>query len=239
MNTTLDALIKLQKIDLSIMDIRQKIDEFPEIMRQLDKQLQESDEKVAELQNNIDEQEKLRRSKERGIEMQNEQIKKYQTQLLQVKTNKEYSALLMEIKSAKSKNSLTEDDIIELMESVERAKEALIHSRKELQLANGRIEEERQRQESALKELQASLQKEEDGRTTLAEKVDDVTLREYTRLLKVRHGMAVAATEDGGVCTGCHVAVTPQMFTEIKSGQYLHRCPICFRFLYWKGSQEE
>ncbi len=130
MNITLQALVKLQDVDTSIQEIQRNISIFPETIRQLDKQLAENEQKVEELKTSIEEQEKLRRSKEREVEMQNEQIKKYQGQLLQVKTNKEYSALLLEIKTLKSKNSLTEDDILELMESIERAKHALVNLQK-------------------------------------------------------------------------------------------------------------
>ncbi len=68
-------------------------------------------------------------------------MKKYQGQLLQVKTNKEYSALLAEINGLKSKNTLIEDDIIELMESIERAKKAVKQAQDELARNKARVEE--------------------------------------------------------------------------------------------------
>lgn len=233
MNITLQALVKLQDVDTSIQEIQRNISIFPETIRQLDKQLAENEQKVEELKTSIEEQEKLRRSKEREVEMQNEQIKKYQGQLLQVKTNKEYSALLLEIKTLKSKNSLTEDDILELMESIERAKHALANLQKELENSRLRIQQERQIQEKVMAETQNTLEKEQQRRKELAQDVEPGVLREYTKLLNLRNGVAISAVEEDSVCTGCHVALTPQMFAEIKTGNYLHRCPICFRFLYW------
>lgn len=239
MNITLQALVKLQNVDTSIQEIQRKIYVFPETIRQLDKQLTENEQKVEELKTSIEEQEKLRRGKEREVEMQNEQIRKYQGQLLQVKTNKEYSALLLEIKTLKGKNSLIEDDILELMESIERAKQALASSQKDLEIARVRIQQEKQFQEKALAETQKILEKEQQHRKTLAQDVDASALCEYSKLLKLRNGVAISAVEEDGVCTGCHVALTPQMFAEIKTGNYLHRCPICFRFLYWTNSESQ
>lgn len=102
-----------------------------------------------------------------------------------------------------------------------------------------RIQQEKQKQEVAMTDMQAVLEKEQQRRATLAQDIDDGTLREYTKLLNLRNGMAIAAVEEGGVCTGCHVAVTPQMFAEIKTGEYIHRCPTCFRFLYWTNHENQ
>lgn len=241
MKTTLETLVKLQEVDTVILDIQQKINEFPEIVQQLDKQIVENEDKIVTLQARIEEQEKLRRSKELDVDANIEKIKKYQGQLLQVKTNKEYSALLTEIKGLKSKNSLTEDDIIELMESVERARKALEDSKKELAQEKTRVQYEKQRKETEQTELQKILEERQKTRESLAETIEGNLLREYTKLLTLRNGSAVTPVEEGGVCKGCHVALTPQMFAEVKTGERLHRCPTCFRFLYWSntGSQEE
>lgn len=233
MNTTLETLVKLQEVDTVILDIQRKIAEFPEIVLQLDAHLSESENNVVQLQARIEEQEKIRRSKELDVETNIDKIKKYQGQLLQVRTNKEYSALLTEMKGLKSKNSLTEDDIIELMESVERARKALDDSQKELAQEKTSVHQEKQRKEVEQAELQKVIEKQQKQRDRLVETIKGGILREYTKLLNLRNGIAVTSVEDGGICTGCHVALTPQMFAEVKTGEYLHRCPICLRFLYW------
>ena len=239
MDTTLQVLIKLQEVDRVILNIQQKIDEFPNIMQQLDKQLSDSKQQIEKLQASIEEQEKIRRSKERDIETNTEQIKKYQGQLLQVKTNKEYSALLMEIKGLKAKNSLTEDDILELMESVERAKKALANSQEELRQITTRVHQEKEQKESEQLDIQQLLEQEQKKRGILTEDIKEGILKEYTKLFNLRNGLAVTTVEEEGVCEGCHVALTPQMFAEVKTGKFLHRCPTCFRFLYWTNSETQ
>ena len=103
MNKTLQILIKLQEVDTVILRDRQKIEEFPEKIRELDGLLSDGEEKITQLKTSIDEQEKIRRSKELEIESNVEKVKKYQGQLTQVKTNKEYSALLAEITGLKNR----------------------------------------------------------------------------------------------------------------------------------------
>jgi uncharacterized protein len=235
-NATLETLIQLQEIDTVILDSQQKIAEFPEIVRQLDQQLQKQENKVSTLQTRLEEQEKSRGTKELDIESREAKIKKYQEQLLQVKTNKEYSALLVEIKGLKNKNSLTEDDILELMESIDRTREAIVEARQELEQERKRVSEVKHQKEVENAEQQQILDREQQQRDQLAARVEDKVLQEYDKLLKLRNGKAVAMIEEKGICSGCHVALTPQMFAEVKTGEYVHRCPICSRFLFWSDN---
>jgi predicted nucleic acid-binding Zn-ribbon protein len=232
-NPILQTLIELQQVDSVIFDIQQRLDEFPKLLQRLDQQLAEHEESLATVQKRLEEQEKLRRSKELDVESRQAQIKKYQSQLLQVKTNKEYSALLTEINGLKTKNSLTEDDILELMESIERARKAIVDAEKEAEKEKVKVAEVKEAKHAEQAELGRDLAKNQAQREEIAADVEGKVLNEYTKLLKLRNGVAVIAVEDEGVCLGCHVAVTPQMFAEIKSGDFLHRCPTCFRFLYW------
>jgi len=241
-NRTLQTLIKLQEVDKVILDDRQTIEEYPEKIRQLDDLLNDGEQKIAGLKANIDEQEKIRRSKEHEIESNVAHVAKYQGQLTQVKTNKEYSALLAEITGLKNKNTLSEDDILELMESVERAKQALGAAKEELEQTQLRVRDEKQRKELERQELQTELEARQKVRDQLAQDVEKSVLKEYDKMLNLRHGFAIAPVGEEGICSGCRVALTPQMFTEIRTGEFLHRCPICFRYVYWNeldGSNAE
>ncbi len=232
MNSTLELLIALQQLDKTIFDMRQRIENIPKTLQQLDDLLADSEGKVANIHANIEEQERTRRSKEKEIEGNTEQIKKYQGQLLQVKTNKEYSALVAEVNGLKSKNTLIEDDIIELMESVERAKHALTQAQEEAVHVKRRASEEKQRYLVEQQKWQQQLEQEQQAREMKAQGIEPAILREYSRLLQMRNGVAVAAVAENGTCTGCYVALTPQMFAEVIDKDAMHRCPVCLRFLY-------
>ena len=236
MNTTLQTLIELQKIDLIILDLQQKIVEFPNLIQRLDKQLADHETKLLTMQSRLEDQEKSRRVKELEVEDRAEKIKKYQGQLLEVKTNKEYSALLAEIKGLKTKNSLAEDDILELMESIDRTKKAITETQREVEKEKERSKQVKQAKEAEQVEIQQVLTKEQEKRSQVAAVIEEKILKEYSKLLMLRNEVAVTSVEEGGVCSGCRVALTPQMFAEVKSGDYLHRCPTCFRFLYWSGN---
>lgn len=239
MNATLHTLVDLQQIDSVILTLQGRIDEFPELIRRLDQQLDAHEESLAALRTRLEEQEKLRRSKELDVDTRNDQIKKYQGQLLQVKTNKEYSALLNEISGLKTRNELTEEDILELMESIERAKKAIAETEREVDAEKVKVVDVKREKTAEQADLQAELERHQARREELASTIDQHVLKEYTKLLQLRNGIAVCSVGEGGVCHGCHVAVTPQMFAEIKSSEAMHRCPVCFRFLYWEDDHAE
>ena len=236
MNTILQTLIELQEVDSIILDLQQKIAEFPEIAQRLDKQIADRENNLLIMQSRLEEQEKLQRTKELDVEVRTEQIKKYQGQLLQVKTNKEYSALSSEINGLKTKNSLTEDDILELMESIERVKKAIAETQQDLKKEKSKIHQIKQEKEVEQEEVHQTLAKEQEKRQQIVSTIEEKVLKEYAKLLTLRNGLAVASVEEEGICSGCHVALTPQMFAEVKTGQFLHRCPTCFRFLFWSNN---
>jgi len=235
-NTLLQTLIELQNLDSIILALEQQIAEFPRLFERLEQHLAGQENQLVMLRSRIEEQEKLRRSKELDIESRVEQIKKYQGQLVQVKTNKEYSALLAEINGLKTKNSLMEDDILELMESIERAKKTMAETHKEVEQEKHRIVQVKQEKEREQTDIQGQLTEQQAIRQQLAVAVEEKVLKEYAKLLKLRNGLAVAGTDDAGTCSGCHVALTPQMFAEVRTGDFLHRCPTCFRFVYWNAN---
>ncbi len=105
MDKQLSYLIELQKLDLNIDKINVKKRELPEKIAQMDEEfrtyianMDESKKKFEELNKRHGEKEdKLRR----GIDT----LKKTKERLLEVKTNKEYQAILKEIETIESKNS--------------------------------------------------------------------------------------------------------------------------------------
>lgn len=236
MNTILQNLIKLQEVDAVILNLQRKIDGFPKILQQLEKQRSDTEQKVLSIRASLEDQDKTKRTKEIEIETNVEKMKKYQGQLLQAKTNKEYSVLLIEIQGLKNKNTLTEDDTLELMESIERAKKALTEAQKELEQKNSRLQQETQEKIHEQQQIEETLAREQKVRETFTATIDPNILKEYTKLFNLRNGNAVVPVGENGVCTGCYVALTPQMFAEIRSGEFIHRCPTCFRFLYSQNS---
>jgi predicted nucleic acid-binding Zn-ribbon protein len=124
--------LQLQDIDLRIQRLREREREIPnkkqkfEIQRKrLTAELQEREDRLKRLQVE-------QRENEGDIEVKQQQIRKYEGQLLGVKKNEEYKALLHEIDMLKKQIGLREERILTIMIEVDEAKVHLQADRKRI-----------------------------------------------------------------------------------------------------------
>jgi hypothetical protein len=176
------------------------------------------------------------RSLETDIESCKDQQNRYQSQLLEVKTNEAYRALLHEIEASKTKVQGIEDMILEKMVEEETLRSRAAEKKKQEPELRGRFEETvagSEAEEKRLAVLRETLHAEwENERAGL-----DAGLRErFDRLLKSRGGTALARIE-GELCTGCDIDVRPQLVQEVRSARALLQCENCQRILYWKDEE--
>src|SRR5438093_630192 len=147
MNSDLKQLIRLQSIDLSIQELRARVDRFPGISKALDEKLKaaqaalESSKEKAK--NNTGQRKKL----ETEIATVEAKISKYRDQMMAVKTNEEYRALQHEIEHAQSGIRKIEDEILNLMMEAESGQTDLKAAEVQLQQDQQRVNAERKQLE--------------------------------------------------------------------------------------------
>lgn len=234
MNAELRSLISLQEIDLRISELNRRAAEIPAQiasreakLSQLEKEIIQARERVAAL---VRERKKL----EGEAELLRARLSKYKDQLMEVKTNREYQAMLKEIETCKEEIDKTEDKILELMlegdeaEKSVREKEArLRQEREEVELERRALEAQARAMGSEIEELKAK--KGETERGISAELLDL-----YRRLVRVRKGLALAEARNES-CQACHVRLRPQVYSDVKKNDLIITCENCDRILYWKG----
>jgi predicted nucleic acid-binding Zn-ribbon protein len=174
------------------------------------------------------------RSRERDLEQNASEKAKRDTKLYEVKTNKEYSAVLAEIEGLKVDKGRIEEEILGLMEAQEQMS-------REVAEAEGRLkrqEQEGKAQEAAATDDQraweADLAVVRAERDSLARDVPRDLLTQYTRLLRGRGGLAVAVVGSNGICTGCRLSLTPQRFNELRQSSQILTCEGCGRILFYQ-----
>jgi hypothetical protein len=228
----LAVLVQLQTLDSTLSKLDKEIAEIPKQIEALRQQAETTSRWAAKSQSDVQNIEKERKTLELELGNNESNISKYRSQLLQVKTNKEYSALQVEIDTLKSKNASIEERILHLMDDVEVKKGEATRINKQVTAEQEKIKvftRDKEIEKARLEEERVRIQKE---KQVLIESLPDKKIiQEYTKLVQVRGGVAVVAVEQGN-CTGCHVSLTPQMFAEVKMREKVIRCPNCFRFLY-------
>ncbi|HYR88713.1 MAG TPA: C4-type zinc ribbon domain-containing protein [Terriglobia bacterium] len=232
MNSDLKQLIRLQAIDLSIQELRARVDRFPGISKALDEKLRSAQAGLETAREKVKSNQAGRKKYEGEISSTESKISKYRDQMMAVKTNDEYRALQHEIDHAQKGKRKTEDDLLNLMMEAEslqseiKTAEALLkEDQQKVHEERKLLEEENKRDLSALesyvkerKEIEASI-------------TSDDLLPRYERVRKHRGGIAVAAARNE-VCEICKVRIRPQVFQEVRKNNQIIACDNCQRILY-------
>ena len=189
MERELETLFEAQKIETLIMEDERKLLRAPQRLKQMDEELLAVRQKIEKEKEIIDELEKERRKKEKELEVEKEKIKKLEVRLYDVKTNKEYQALLKEIEAAKETNDRTEEDVLVLMEKVEDLKKDYESSHVHLKEIEKQSEGERAVIEKEMKSMDEVIARLTQERDNLLSVVSE-NLRNMYRILKEEIGRA-------------------------------------------------
>jgi predicted nucleic acid-binding Zn-ribbon protein len=229
----LRTVFEAQQIDLEISEFEKKAVSGPKKLEELDSEIDNLNDKVARQATIIEELEKERRKKEKDLEMEKEKIKKFESRLYEVKTNKEYQALLKEIEAAKLANDKTEEDILMLMEKSEELKKDHASGTVQLKKREKEVQEEKKLLHQELETLDRKIAEKTAERDDLLSIVND-TLRTTYNVIKERRGGLAVVNVRRDTCMGCYMNIPPQLFIEVTKNRRLILCPSCNRIFYYR-----
>jgi len=226
-------LVELQGYDSRIATLDAEAARLPKQIEAIQASLAEAKKTVDAFKTKIDQTRKDLRAKEKDLEVHAAKRAKEETRLYEVKTNKEYSAVLLEIEEVKQVKGKTEEEILGLMEMQER----LAVDVKEAE-ARLKVREEQARQDEAvvrekLTKVEQELAVVRAERATRARDLSVGLLASYERIMKARGGTAVAAVGTAAICGGCQMSIRPQALMELRVATGLMTCESCGRYMYW------
>jgi predicted nucleic acid-binding Zn-ribbon protein len=230
----LELLWELQKIDLSLKSMSEERDRYPKEVKKLDENQSIESERIQKDREKIELLEKERRRKEGHLNMEQEKIKRAEGRMFDVKTNKEYQALLSEIEGIKEANSREEEEILQVMDEIDELKKDLSKREKEMAITVERIEAEKRKIQERMAQGDAVWKQQVERREVLSKQIESKLIKLYNTLKEKRQGVGVVSVKQE-TCQGCFVHVPPQMFIEVQKNNSLIRCPNCNRILYWEG----
>lgn len=238
MNAQLENLCLIQKLDLRIKDLEQEISKIPIEIERHRQELLKEENAWESAKAKVEAFDKERREKERELNLTETKLDKYNSQLLSVKTNKEYTAVLHEIDQAKDEISNIEEDILQILDQTEEIEKYLKEEKLKIEQKRKVFDEEKTRIEARL----AKLKEDRDALAVERKKnegnLDKNLKMEYQKLCQARKGIAVARARDGS-CVGCNIMLMPQLFQEIKNSEdKIFYCPNCHRILFYKEEKD-
>jgi len=169
----------------------------------------------------------------KAMTLEQQNIERSESRLPQIKTQKEYVAVLKEIDTAKKLAK-------ELQAKIDAKNEALSSlvadkAEKDLELAQQTEQADALSAEvdGSLVAVNEKLAEMEQQRNVLMEDLPKALRKRYELLMSRRAGVAIVEAS-GGACLGCHMHLPPQMFNSLFVVNEIQSCPHCNRLLYVK-----
>ncbi|MDD5155860.1 MAG: C4-type zinc ribbon domain-containing protein [Candidatus Omnitrophica bacterium] len=231
LKSQISSLIKLQKIDTEIYALKSEKEAKPAQIQGLDAAFDEKKQSLAVLDKEILDLQKLKKDKELELASKEEGAKKLQSQLYQLKTNKEYQAMLQQINDTKADASVIEDKILELMDQIDSLKTGVDKEKLVLQQEEKALGVEKGKIQDRVKEIDDRLSQLEAQKKQVIPEIDTKILPQYERILKSRDGLAIVQVKDNS-CGGCNMHVPPQVINLIRMYERIITCEVCNRMLY-------
>jgi predicted nucleic acid-binding Zn-ribbon protein len=224
-------LIELQNVDSAVGRINIKKKELPDKIAKLDEAFTTYKENFENRVKAVEDLKKKLKEKEEKLKRGVETLKKTKDRLLEVKTNKEYQAVLKEIEGIEIKNSEYEDEIIITMEEIDRSKTGFQQVEQEMEAYRLKHQKERDGFEKELAMTDSELAGCQEKAAVLRTKVEPEVLKRYEIIRNRNNGLAVVAVWKE-VCRGCHMNIPPQLYNELLTATTLLSCPNCNRIMY-------
>ncbi len=234
----LKTLIELQQIDSQIISLRQQTELIPLEIKKIDEMISKVQSDFENENKKLIEFEKRKKEKEREIEDLNDKIRKLKEKTSQVKTNKEYQALLHEIESVEETIRAKEEILLQTMYEIDEYKKKIENIKKETSSKKSELEQKKTELESKIEGLHQEIERLKNLRKEIAINIPSSLYDEYRELMKKHKGTAVVQVINS-VCQGCFLHIPPQLYVEIKLNQSIKYCPQCGRILYFKAKEKE
>jgi uncharacterized protein len=228
----LQLVIRLQEIDNRLRDLAREIAALPKHIAEIETKLVSHERKLEADRAALAANQKDRKKCDADIQMQDQKISKLKDQMLQAKTNDQYRAFQNEIDFCQKEIRAAEDRILELMNESEPLDKNMKAAESDLKAEKAEVEAEKAQARERTAKDEETAQELKTERAALVAQITPSVYKNYERVRKGRHGIAVAEAVDGR-CTACNMAMRLQFAQDLKRGTQIMSCESCQRILYY------
>lgn len=226
----LSLLARLQSVadDIDRLEARRKAS--TEERDRVEASLQAAEESLGRCRERLHNLDIERRKRELGLKAEKERAARVKGRLGEVKTSREYQAVLAEISAAKQAVTELDEALVKDLEAVEATGAEIRELEARVEGARGELEEAGRALASVLDETSQLVT---DRRAEEAEVLKALPLEvvDRYRLIRGRRGgLAVVEARDEA-CTACFMRIPPQTYIEVMRRSKVIQCPNCHRIL--------
>lgn len=237
MKAELEKLIALQNLDTTIRRLEKELVAIPQRRAEIENEFDQRAFQIRGLENQRDEARHNRSRLENEAIDQRSRAERAERNLMSSKKQEEYTAAIREADAARKQISTLETQILEQMESLEKAEAALQERADEIATLNSD-------RESRLKAFDEETQRQSEqlivarrDREQVFANLPKAMSTMYSRIsARIRDGVAVAEARNRS-CTACFMSLRPQVMAEIRRGEDIITCDNCGRILFYAPAE--
>jgi predicted nucleic acid-binding Zn-ribbon protein len=232
MNADLEKLVRLHHVDSELKHVQAELAAIPRHRQEIDDRLARDRSRLDAAKAALEGSLKSRRQNEASVQDLETKRSKYRGQLMDVKTNKEYTAVLHEIEGVERDIKAREDVILEEMEKAEGLAQDVKREEAEFKAVEADAKREKGELDTRTASLGAEAQRLGKEHDEVAGSVPEELLALYARVAKQR-GTGVAEAQEG-MCQSCHVRMRVQIWVEVRKNEQIFQCESCSRVLFFE-----
>lgn len=238
MGATLDALHRLQEVELQIAEIREGINRKARAVTRHQAKIAEINTKITAQQAAIRHDQMEADRLDLDVKSHEADIAKLRAALNVSKTNKEYSAVLTQLNTNKADNGKVEERVLTILTQIDVKKKEMAALHDERAAEEGRLAESQaavKAVEDASRDRLNRLQAERDAASAAVPKA---ALDIFNRISQKLDGEAMAHVIRTNpkraefACSGCNMAINIEQVNSIMSRDEAVTCKVCGRILY-------
>jgi predicted nucleic acid-binding Zn-ribbon protein len=232
MNPDLEKLVRLHRVESDLKRVESELAAIPSLRQEIEDRLARDRSHLDAAKAALDGSQKARKQNEASVQDLETKRSKYRGQLMEVKTNKEYTAVLHEIEGVERDIKAREDVILEEMEKSETLAQDVKREEADFKAVEADAKREKADLEARGEALQGEGQRLAKERDLVAASVPEESLALYRRVAKQR-GSGMAEALDG-MCQACHVRMRVQIWVEVRRNEQIFQCESCSRVLFYE-----
>jgi predicted nucleic acid-binding Zn-ribbon protein len=225
------AMRKLQQVDLKTLELEIRLKTANDARDKAAAELAVVEEKLAADAKVMEEREARQRRQDGELDLEKANLKKWKSRLNASHSSRDSMMLVREIDSHERLIKGMEEDLLTLMEEIEGLNKNLEAQTAERDAVKSRLEEATKAAAEESAALSCEIENLKKERLAFLSEITPEVVGRYDFIRTKRQGLAVMPVKNG-ICTGCHMSISPHLFMFLVRGATLEACPSCQRIIY-------
>jgi uncharacterized protein len=171
-----------------------------------------------------------RRKRELVLKAEKDRMGRVKGRLGDVKTSREYQAVLQEIAAAKQVITEQEEAQLREMQELEAMEGEIGGLRQEIQGMLQSLQDAERALSQVLEQTESAVAQQKDQESAILKSLPREVVDRY-RLIRSRRGGLAVVPARNEACTACFMRIPPQMYNEVIRRAKVVQCPNCHRIL--------